>query len=66
MDGAEYFETGRWLEAESPLAPSATHPEECRGPACPVFALCREWREADRQGRSGATEPLPQEAATAR
>jgi hypothetical protein len=64
MNGVEYFEAGRWLEAELPLPPAATHPEGCRGPACPAFALCQERREAGlgRQGRSGATGPLPEHA----
>jgi hypothetical protein len=63
MNGAEYFEAGRWLEAELPLTSAAAHPKRCRGPACPAFALCQE-RDIGlgRHERSGATGPLPEHA----
>jgi hypothetical protein len=68
MDPVEYFEAGRWLEAELGAATEAAVPAGCRGMACPFFAECRGRCEEKREATAHAwtPAPLPAEPAAAR
>ncbi len=70
MDPVEYFEAGRWLEAELVPAPEPEPavPAGCRGLACPFFVQCQgrcEDKLTARQ-RDWPAAPLPAEHAAAR
>ncbi len=68
MDPVEYFEAGRWLEAELKLAPEPAVPAGCKGLACPFFAQCQgrcEDKPTARR-RDWPAAPLPAEHAAAR
>ena len=68
MDPVEYFEAGRWLEAELGPATEAVVPAGCRGMACPFFAECQGRCEEKRipTEHTRMLSPLPAEPAAAR